>query len=427
MPKPNQGESKKDFVDRCIPIVLQEGTAKDGAQAAAICHSMYEENKKNLKLETVDIDKPVEIAEIGTWKGHTFTEKDFDEAIQNFNNKIASPYITIDHDTKTTAKWTKDVDAVSLGNISELWREGKKLMAKFKQVPKLIAELIDAGSLKQRSIEYWKKFLHASGKTYNNVLEAVTFFGANGLPAISGLADVPKLFKVDAGMYEFNKKSIEQHEGDKIIIPFKNQEEKMADIELTKEEYQSLLENKVQLEKFKLDVDGKDKEIAMLKTDLSTVKTDNEKLKKEHDDILKLKADIEKDKAESLKKEAEGYIDNLIEKDRKLLPKFRDFKINEYLAFKKADDEDGLKLFKEDLESREKVILKTITTGKDGNKVEYKADEVDNTDPELYNDLDEKVQAQMKLKGYDNTPENYTKAGIELGIFNSSDASKEVH
>lgn len=43
MPTPNPGESRADFVDRCIPIVIDEGTAEDGAQAAAICHSMFDQ------------------------------------------------------------------------------------------------------------------------------------------------------------------------------------------------------------------------------------------------------------------------------------------------------------------------------------------------------------------------------------------------
>jgi hypothetical protein len=46
MPKPIPGESQKKYVDRCIPIVLKEGTAKDGSQASAICHSMWQEHQK---------------------------------------------------------------------------------------------------------------------------------------------------------------------------------------------------------------------------------------------------------------------------------------------------------------------------------------------------------------------------------------------
>ena len=32
MPKPSAGESEQDFVSRCIPIVLKDGTAKDQQQ-----------------------------------------------------------------------------------------------------------------------------------------------------------------------------------------------------------------------------------------------------------------------------------------------------------------------------------------------------------------------------------------------------------
>ena len=49
MPTPRSGESESDFVSRCIPIVIEEGTAADGSQANAICHSMYQ-NKENEKM-----------------------------------------------------------------------------------------------------------------------------------------------------------------------------------------------------------------------------------------------------------------------------------------------------------------------------------------------------------------------------------------
>lgn len=43
MPKPQPGESKGDFVRRCIPIVIKDGTAKDGKQAFAVCNSLFSE------------------------------------------------------------------------------------------------------------------------------------------------------------------------------------------------------------------------------------------------------------------------------------------------------------------------------------------------------------------------------------------------
>ena len=46
MPTPGADESREDFVERCIPIVLEDGTAKDSDQAVAICNSMWEEREE---------------------------------------------------------------------------------------------------------------------------------------------------------------------------------------------------------------------------------------------------------------------------------------------------------------------------------------------------------------------------------------------
>jgi len=43
MPTPRDDESREDFRARCVPIVLDEGTAKDQDQAVATCNSMYDE------------------------------------------------------------------------------------------------------------------------------------------------------------------------------------------------------------------------------------------------------------------------------------------------------------------------------------------------------------------------------------------------
>lgn len=45
MPTPNAGESKEHFMGRCIPYVLNEGTAENEEQAAAICYSIWEKHK----------------------------------------------------------------------------------------------------------------------------------------------------------------------------------------------------------------------------------------------------------------------------------------------------------------------------------------------------------------------------------------------
>jgi len=51
MPTPGENETKDEFIERCIPIVLDDGTAKDNKQASAICNSMWEQEKKSADPE----------------------------------------------------------------------------------------------------------------------------------------------------------------------------------------------------------------------------------------------------------------------------------------------------------------------------------------------------------------------------------------
>lgn len=48
MPEIQEGETREEFVDRCIPIVIEDGTAKTPEQAVAICNSMWENREKSL-------------------------------------------------------------------------------------------------------------------------------------------------------------------------------------------------------------------------------------------------------------------------------------------------------------------------------------------------------------------------------------------
>lgn len=53
MPIPKKGESKDKFMERCIPILINEG--KQPNQAIAICSSMYDESKAiNLEMSNED-------------------------------------------------------------------------------------------------------------------------------------------------------------------------------------------------------------------------------------------------------------------------------------------------------------------------------------------------------------------------------------
>ena len=57
MPKPKDDETEKDFVARCVPVVIEEGTAEDGKQAAAICHSMWREAQGDEEGKSMEMVK----------------------------------------------------------------------------------------------------------------------------------------------------------------------------------------------------------------------------------------------------------------------------------------------------------------------------------------------------------------------------------
>ena len=54
MPTPRDDETRDEFIERCIPIVIDDGTAEDGQQAYAVCSSIWRRdtkmhNKKSFK------------------------------------------------------------------------------------------------------------------------------------------------------------------------------------------------------------------------------------------------------------------------------------------------------------------------------------------------------------------------------------------
>lgn len=143
-------------------------------------------------METAEI-KNVEILATGTWHGSRkadVTLKDLYEMVDNFDKKIVDPWITLDHNDEFSDKVKNALKVASLGWVSSLRISANKLIADFKEVPKKIAELIQSGTLKKRSVEYYPKDTpyRINGKDYRNLLTAVTFFGA-AKPAVNALAD----------------------------------------------------------------------------------------------------------------------------------------------------------------------------------------------------------------------------------------------
>ena len=48
MPTPRDNEPRDEFIQRCIPMVIDEGTAQTPEQAYAICVSFYDNADKEI-------------------------------------------------------------------------------------------------------------------------------------------------------------------------------------------------------------------------------------------------------------------------------------------------------------------------------------------------------------------------------------------
>lgn len=60
MPTPQDGETQDEFIERCIPIVIEDGTAEDNEQATAVCYSMWENRDKGAEDDMSKAQQPKE-------------------------------------------------------------------------------------------------------------------------------------------------------------------------------------------------------------------------------------------------------------------------------------------------------------------------------------------------------------------------------
>ncbi len=81
MPTPQEDESRDEFIDRCIPIVLEDGTASDPAQTMAVCSSMWDDDKEpdfetlNMIRKTYTVDCKAVDADAGIFEAMISTEE----------------------------------------------------------------------------------------------------------------------------------------------------------------------------------------------------------------------------------------------------------------------------------------------------------------------------------------------------------------
>jgi len=61
IPTPNNGESREDFMNRCISFIIDEGSSQD--QAIAICNQQWSDNKisnaKQINISKMNLNKDI--------------------------------------------------------------------------------------------------------------------------------------------------------------------------------------------------------------------------------------------------------------------------------------------------------------------------------------------------------------------------------
>jgi hypothetical protein len=137
----------------------------------------------------------VEIFGVGTWKDRKFTEEHLDEMVENFEKiqKYLSVPMKLGHSDRQVIAQKDGQPA--LGWVSKLYRKGKKLLADFADVPKVMLDAIRAGRYRNVSAEIYPTFEATSAEknlksgVKGHVLSAVAFLGAD-IPEVKTLKDL---------------------------------------------------------------------------------------------------------------------------------------------------------------------------------------------------------------------------------------------
>jgi len=180
------GENKEEEEIYILPLEYYEGESENS-------------DTKNFALETRElIDIP--IFETGTHNGDEYVETDLDELVKNFGllEGLVIPPFKLGHLTKKEQKKFLPSGMPALGKVTELKRKGKVLLASIKQVPKRIAELVEAGAYSRISPEIYMPYKDQVGKIYKKVLAAVALLGAD-VPAVKTLPAIEKLYQENSG------------------------------------------------------------------------------------------------------------------------------------------------------------------------------------------------------------------------------------
>jgi HK97 family phage major capsid protein len=140
MPEPGENETQDEFMHRCIPMVLDDGTAKDNDQAVAICMSKWE---KKSEIDNILVRSGEEIKSLGDGR--------FGGYLVRFTS-AEDPDLTGDFFTKDT-----DFDMDFPGQSTAYWNHGMGVYVGGKEIGGM--RKLGKASLKMDEVGIWAEII----------------------------------------------------------------------------------------------------------------------------------------------------------------------------------------------------------------------------------------------------------------------------
>lgn len=357
LPKPKAGQTRKDFLDSCMASDVMNSEYPDNKQRYAVCNSQWKKAKR--KDNHMDLIG-AEIFASGKWNGLEFSDEDLDEIVSNFENLADVHKIPLKLGHNDDQPMTDGKPA--LGWVSRVYRQGKKLLADFTDMPQVVYDAVKKKLYRTVSVELLNNVQHGDNK-YKWVLDAVALLGADH-PAVNTLEDLNTLLASRSNFSGGRRVAFETVAGNAKSINYGGNDMPEQDVkELIAEA------------------------IGPLKEELSTLRDQNKSLA---DENRQLKADKEKfeaerkdaeerarkDKIEFHRKEVKGVLDEAVRSEQ-ILPAAREI-------FEKQigidSDDRVLEINLEDL----KKMFSIKSPSKDGGANGGGATKYDHPDQELF-------------------------------------------
>lgn len=194
MISPKADETQSAFINRALSDVELMAKHPDVEVRTSVAHAFWRNFKRTGHIHGSRAEFAVlrgaEILAVGTWNGREFTLSHLEGIVASFDALSLSGRIPlkIGH-TGDDVRF--DDGAPALGWVDRVWIEGDKLMADFKDMPRVVYDAIQQGLYKFVSVELLRN-VQADTRVIPWVLDAVALLGATA-PAVGILKDLTSL------------------------------------------------------------------------------------------------------------------------------------------------------------------------------------------------------------------------------------------